>query len=110
MKIDRDLRARIGAALDDLSDEQVRELILDGLSAEKLTWAFCPTCNAKVRVDYPDLDKRAKFIATFLDQAKGRPQETKNVNIRAGVLIADMTDEELAAVIDGNAREITSGG
>jgi len=113
-----DLRSRIGVLLDALEDSELKLMVEDSLNATKLKWAFytplpCSKCGhqakgQKVQVDYPDLDKRAKFLSTFLDQAKGRPKETHEiiVDVPLGKRYEEMTSEQLEAIAEGRAREL----
>jgi hypothetical protein len=109
-----DLRSRLGSLLDNLEDEDIKEIVEESLSATRLKWSYCPNCRKKVEADFPDLDKRAKFLATLLDQAKGKPAETKQVTVNvAHRMVSELSDEELeqlasgAEVIEGSFREVS---
>lgn len=106
-----DLRSRIKAVLEDIDDEELRELVLESLTATKLKWGLyqpdpCKKCGEKaypkkVQVDYPDLDKRAKILAVFADQSYGKPAETKKVDLNVSKPVSEMSDDELAAFAAG---------
>ena len=84
-----DLRDLLGQALDDIEPEIIRKMVREALTyeKEKQTWVSikCRSCGVPGRypVIYtlPDHRERAKVLDILLNQAKGRPKETKRVEV-----------------------------
>lgn len=52
--------------------EQVRGALEDAMNATKKAWGFCPGCEKKVQVDYPDHSARVRAIELWLEQGFGK--------------------------------------
>lgn len=100
----RDLRERLAAALDDLTDKEVQELARDSLKAEKVVWVdiTCKNddCGKTYRypVRVPNWMERAKVLDIVMTQSKGKPGEAaKPVADTAVKDVEGMTLAELEA-------------
>jgi len=85
-----------------ISDEAIKALIEDSLTAEKTVWAeiVCKKCRrpGKYPVVIPDIQARAKVLDIMATQGKGKPTETKKVDVEVRVRqVEAMTDAELEA-------------
>lgn len=82
--------------------EKLEETLWSMLDSERLEWAYCDNCRSKVRVPYPDYRGRAQALATFLDQAKGRPTERRELEVKVRTLseMEQLSDEELQRFIE----------
>lgn len=103
----RDVRNRIKERLNaQVTDERLDDLIDSIMDLRRVNRAFCPRCRSKVEVEYPDYKGQTQALAVLLDQGLGKPEQ--QVAVRGSVTlkaIADMSNEELAAVAEG--RELT---
>jgi hypothetical protein len=83
--VNRDLRERIAASLDKLTDDEVEEIVRTSLEAEKVVWVDI-TCKDKncgkthrYPVTVPNWMERAKVLDILVTQSKGKPAEAKQV-------------------------------
>ena len=53
--------------------DKIVDALFGALDSERLTWAHCPDCRRKVRVDYPDFSAQIKAAEMLLEQGYGRP-------------------------------------
>jgi hypothetical protein len=88
--------------------EKVRGALEDAMDAEKQQWAFCPDCEKKVRVDYPDHSARIRAIELWLEQGFGKAgtaAATVSAVERAVALsraeMEELDDDHLAALAWG---------
>lgn len=72
MAEDSDLRQRLSAALDGLSDEFIEEVTNGIFSMERVTTADCPHCGKAAKVRVPDYRGITAALATLADQGKGK--------------------------------------
>lgn len=79
--MNRDLRERIAASLDKLTDDEVEEIVRTSLEAEKVVWVDI-TCKDKncgkthrYPVTVPNWMERAKVLDILATQSKGKPAE-----------------------------------
>lgn len=108
----RDARAALDRVLDSIPDldDKWRALVIEAFEAQKPreVWATFTCKNTKcgkkqkhaVVVQIPDFNARAKLLDILLNQAKGKPAETKRVDLTARVAqnrreLEQMTDEQL---------------
>ena len=69
-----DPRNRLDAALRELvTDDAIREVVSEALSATKKARGWCGTCQKQVWVDIPDSKATVQALEILLNQAKGRP-------------------------------------
>lgn len=103
-----ELRERLGSLLDGVSDETIKSLIEESLAADKTISVeiFCKHCrrSGKYPVDIPDIQARVKALDVLVNQAKGKPKETTqvDVNVQArsveGMTLAELELEEARLV------------
>lgn len=120
----RDARQTLERVLDAVPDldEKYRQLIEDAFAAERIREVSVPiTCKEcgeqrkyVVQVPLPDLASRIKGIDLLLTQAKGKPAETKVVDLNVTAVktrqeLEAMSDEQLALVAAAGDLEDTDG-
>jgi hypothetical protein len=75
-----DARAQINQALENLIEpEQLKTLLDEVLKITKSGRGWCPKCKHAVFVEVPDAKAVVGAMGELLNQAKGRPTETKQV-------------------------------
>ena len=119
-----DLRHAINAALDEVAadePEAIRSFVQEAfaLEREKEVWApvTCKHCRRSgkyvVQVKIPDYRERTKAIALLLDQAKGKPAETKRIEATVDLGLRDMkqlSTEELLVLACEPVEELDAAG
>lgn len=116
----RDARQTLERVLDAIPDldEKYRQLIEDAFAAERIREVSVPItckkcgkqCKYVVQVPLPDLASRIKGIDLLLTQAKGKPAETKVVDLNVTAVqtraeLASMSDEQLALLAGAQLEE-----
>ena len=98
-----DLRSRINEALYATAKEKVTQLVDDLFDMKKPGRGWCKQCGGKVAAEFPDYKGQAQALALLMDQGKGKPAETRKVDVTATVKkdLAEMSDDELAALAAG---------
>lgn len=104
----RDVIERVvdqAAAAAEFSDA-IRDMLWDMLDAKKLGWGYCDGCRQKIPIEYPDYKGRMQALGMLLDQAKGRPTERKEVEIKVRTLaeMEQLSDEELQRFIEAGRQ------
>lgn len=120
----RDARVALEQVFDSIPDlpGKWRALILEAFESEKVREVSvaitCKACNEErkylVPVHLPNWADRAKAIDMLLTQAKGKPAETKTIdlNVMAAQTRAElegMSDEQLAVIATAGRKELTDG-
>ena len=111
-----DMRQLIEQAFDELASddaETVKNFVRDAFALEKEKSVFaeftCKDCGKRqrheIKVKIPDFKERAKAIDQLLTQAKGKPRETKQLDVRVGQFPAS---ELTLAEIEAEERTILS--
>lgn len=101
-----DARESLNAALDELAAEHgwkdKLELIFD-MTKVRYAHVDCPKCNyrKKYPVDVPDIHRIADSLSKLLDQAKGRPSESRAVELTVKTLedLEKLSDRELSILV-----------
>lgn len=122
----RDARVTLADVFDSIPglDEKYRELIEGLFASEKIrevsTAITCKCCGKErkylVAVAMPNYMDRAKALDVLLTQAKGKPAETKTIDLNLTAVktrdeLAEMSDEQLAliAAVKPERKELTDG-
>lgn len=120
----RDARQTLERVLDAIPDldAKYKQLIEDAFAAERIREVSVPiTCKEcgelrkyVIQVPLPDLASRIKGIDLLLTQAKGKPAETKVIDLNVAAVqtraeLEAMTDEQLALVAAAHLEEETDG-
>lgn len=118
-----DARAALSSVFDSIPnlDKRWRTLIEEAFAAEKTrdvsVGITCKCCGKYRRyvvpVPMPDFAARTKALDLLLTQAKGKPAETKTVDLkvyaaRTRAEIEAMSDEELALVAGVDEKELNA--
>lgn len=111
-----DIRGRLERLLDDeslVSEEKLGKLVDEAFSYSRTRRVWhtftCRSCSQKqrleVEVEVPDWPARKQVVAMLIDQAKGKPSETRKVEASVAVSrveeLEGLSDEELARLAAG---------
>ena len=109
-----DWRAKVRDDLDDIYPVAI-EALKEAVEATVRKWGYCPTCEAKVQIDFPDTRGLVDALKFLAEQGHGKPPETIEIK---GILevdlarwrgyLADMTPEE-RTVMKGFLRRHVGG-
>lgn len=120
----RDARVELGTILDSIDPDKLQALVVDGIFNDqpKKVWVTvdCKHCSKtgkyEVEVPVPDPVARAKALDIYLSQAKGAPVarvemqvDQRVLSVRVQADLAELSDAQLAAIVAGDRKELTSG-
>lgn len=94
------------AAAADAFPEAIRSMLWEMLDARKVGWGYCDGCRQKIPIEFPDYKGRMQALQMLLAEAKGRPTERREVEVKVRTLqeMEQLSDEELQRFIEAGRQ------
>jgi hypothetical protein len=104
-----DFRVRLNREIDGRSDEEIKRIVDDafgGSNRRIMRRVYCPSCEFKFDHEFtvPDGAKTVDAVTKLLAEAKGKPTETRRVEVD----ITARTMDELEELSDRQLAELAA--